>query len=76
MSFHITNLGSAGESLKKYADYDGYIPEEGDSSEDFTYPGCDEEDYLCNEGWEDFVKEAVEATKEAEKAIEKWRIDN
>ena len=83
MAFHISNFGSCGEVLRKYADIDGYIPEDGDDpsilnyghnefTEDFDgdyegYEGC------AADTWSTFLDEAVTATHKAVDTITAWR---
>ena len=69
MSFHYTNYGSFAGELKKYADLRGYVPEYGDSADDFDWP---HEGFTADQ-WDDFVAEAVDATEKAEKALRRWR---
>jgi hypothetical protein len=73
MSFHITKLGSFGRRLSRFADLDGYVPEEGDTPEDMHWEGGIEWD---EESWDDYVTEAVAATEEAKKALRDWQDEN
>ena len=79
--FHKGNFGSFGTKLP--SDINGFVPEAGDSPEDFNF-GHDEfvEDFdsqgdgydgYAAERWAEFVNEAVEATTDAEAALAAWR---
>ena len=66
--FHKSNLGSFGTRLP--CDRDGYVPEAGDSLEDFNFGGeFDDDDDL----WEAFVAMAVEATAAADASLSQWQ---
>ena len=69
--YHINNLGSFAGHVSRFADIDGFVPQEGDEHEDMRWdsagPGWDDDQ------WADHVDEAVEATEEAEIAIGEWR---
>ena len=67
--FHKTNLGQFGESLP--CDLDGYVPEVNDTPGDFRWDGMDDEWTL--EEWASFVTDAVRETREAERALDRWR---
>ena len=66
MSFHISNLGKFGESLRPYADALGFVPEYGDKP---PYGYTDHQ-------WAKHVKAAVAATKKAVGDLERWRKQN
>ncbi len=84
--FHYTNFGSFGNDLKRLADMDGYVPEEGDNPEDFNFPhdhflrdfDDNEDGYegYAMEKWEAHTHKAIEATREASAALEAWRESN
>lgn len=77
--FHHTNMGTYGESLKRFADMDGYVPEDGDELAQFNFASGwfgDEDDEANEEAWEQHVTEAVSATAEAEKALTEWQAGN
>lgn len=71
MSYHVTNLGSFATTVARFADLDGYVPEDGDAAADFRYP-CPN-DFDDAETWSDWVAEAVEATERAEAELAEWR---
>ena len=87
--FHHTNFGQFGETLKRFADLDGYVPQDGDDLERFRYPSgwfdsewlraggddpeSDEAAELISEAWEDHVAEAVQATERAAQALSEWQ---
>jgi len=65
--FHYTNIGS---SLQRFADLNGFVPEYGDSVEDFQYDSLTQDDFESNpEMWEEFVQEAVLATEDAQRDL-------
>lgn len=77
--FHYSNFGQFGEDLRRFADINGYVPQQGDAVDDLTYPkgwfdDADATPEEIEEEWQDFVQEAVAATKEAERAVEAWRV--
>ena len=67
MAFHKTSLGRLGESLP--SDLNGYVPQEGDQPEDFTW---DPRTEWTPSSWSLFVEGAVQATLHAE--IESQRV--
>lgn len=73
MSFHYSNFGSFGGKLKRFADLNGYVPQEGDSHENMTWDAMTEWD---DDSWDSHVAEAVAATAAAEKELDAWRAEN
>lgn len=73
--FHSSNFGSFAMMLSVYTDIDGYVPESGDSPEDGNWPEPNDfmEDGEPTEEWEEFLAAAIEATEEAEAALDEWR---
>lgn len=71
MAFHISNLGRAANTVREYADLDGYVPEAGDSWGAFRRDALEEAP--GKDVWEEFVAAAVEATAKAAQALENWR---
>ena len=71
MSIHISYFGRFNNNLNTFEDLNGFIPELGDQVEDFTYEVPNDFSIPCL--WEEFVSDAVEATKEAETGIQEWR---
>lgn len=74
--FHFSNYGQFGMPLQRYADLNGYVPEQGDKLQDFVFPTgwFDSEDEDFNqEDWEGFIEAAVEATTVAERKLQDWR---
>jgi len=82
MSVHISNFGSFGSRLTPFQDLNGYVPEQGDSPEDFSW-GHDEftKDFDDNgdgyegyaqETWAEFVDKAEEALAEASEETQGW----
>lgn len=69
MPFHMNNLGSFGANLYQWADLDGYVPQEGDTPDQFSYEDGD----FDPDEWRIWVEQAVTATKRAEEALERWR---
>lgn len=61
MAFHKTSLGPLGEPLP--SDLNGYVPQEGDQPEDFTW---DPRTEWTPSSWSLFVEQAVQATLQAE----------
>jgi len=83
MAIHISNFGSFSDRVKPYADQGGFVPEKGDKPEDFNFGhdnfvtdidenGDGYEGYAA-ETWEDFLKDAVEATERASESAAAWR---
>jgi len=87
--FHVSNFGSFGHHLRRFADLEGYVPEDGDDLSMFDFPrgwfdadwlqaggddpDGDEAELLIDEAWREHVAAAVEATAEAERALAKWQ---
>lgn len=79
--FHFTNLGSFGEYLPR--DLDGFVPEEGDASMQFTWNHDDfTKDFdefgngwegYAQEAWEEYLAEAIRKTAIAEQDLNDWR---
>ena len=63
MPFHKTSLGLLGERLP--CDLHGYVPQDGDSWEEFTWEPRTE---WTPASWSLFVEQAVQATQQAEEA--------
>ncbi|MCY0898798.1 MAG: hypothetical protein OWU33_07665 [Firmicutes bacterium] len=59
--FHYSIFGVAGEQLAPYADLCGFVPEIGDRLEQFNYRGSE---LVTEEEWQEWVRAAVEATRE------------
>jgi hypothetical protein len=74
MAFHMSTLGSFGNSLYQWADLEGYVPQAGDKPEDLTYP--DEDGEFGDEEWTLWVSQAVAATERAEASLKRWRERN
>ena len=68
--FHYTKLDMFCSDLKKYADADGYVPEEADVAEDFSYP---DSQFNSLQSWTRHIKESVHATHSAQKKLHAWR---
>ena len=68
--YHVTNLGDEANRVRQYADLEGYIPQSGDRSEQFTWDGLAE---WTADDWADHVANAETATIEAEAAIGEWQ---
>lgn len=64
--FHHTNFGTFGESLRQFADVNGYVPEFGDSLDKMAYPNPPV-------NWESFIEQAVQATQAAKEGLDNWR---
>jgi hypothetical protein len=73
MAYHLTHLGRYGETVREYADLDGYVPQEGDTAADMHYPTPLCHDLEDPEQWEVFLAAAIAATAEAEQAIAAWQ---
>ena len=83
MAIHITSFGNYFNGLQKFADLNGYVPEEGDSPDDLSWPHDNFTNDFDSQGngyegyaesrWDEFVSEAVEATSKASDAINEWR---
>lgn len=74
MAFHLTNLGSFSVNLQRFADRNGYVPEDDDrpTTMDGTLDyGSD----FDEDAWAEFLQEAVEATTKAVAALVEWRAD-
>jgi hypothetical protein len=60
-------------------DLEGYVPEAGDNWDDLEWPHGywdeAEDSYVGQTAdmWDDFVKKAVEETREAEEELREWR---
>ena len=71
--FHKSNLGQFGENLP--CDINGFVPEEGDSLEDFTFPGGwfegDEDE--AEERFEEWKEEAIHQAAEAMDELSLWQ---
>ncbi len=63
MAFRFDKFGSAGKELRRWADVNGHVPEQGDLARDFTWDNDGPED------WQDFVDDAKAATKRVRDAI-------
>jgi hypothetical protein len=82
--FHHSKLGRFGDNLREWADLDGYVAEEGDNPEDFSWPHEDftkdfDEygngyDGCADEMWSNHVAECVEVTRVNASLIRTWRI--
>ena len=72
MAFHFSKLGRFSHNIKRFADMNGLVPEAGAKREDFVYVTGYHGDFTA-ESWEDFVNEAVAATKHATEASAKWQ---
>jgi hypothetical protein len=83
MAFHKSNLGAFGESLP--SDMDGYMPEENDDVWQFAvdHGGHRTHDdagdlteygqWWEEEGFDEWLAEAVQATTQAVEALENWQ---
>jgi len=71
MSYHITNLGSFSNRVRRYADLDGYVPEDGDPRQYFTYDTSGDD--FDEDTWAEWVASAIAATEEAERGLACWR---
>lgn len=81
MAFHKSNFGTFGESLP--CDLNGYVPEEGDSPDEFSFDhdnfSADYDQHgngyegAADDAWAEFVSAAVTATEEAQAALDRWR---
>ena len=64
--YHISNLGKNRKYVEQYADINGYVPDEGDTPDQFTWDAMgDQWDDLPESAWEEFVAASVAATAEA-----------
>jgi hypothetical protein len=76
----MSNLGSFGHYVKRYADLTGFVPQLGDKREDFNYtPDAIrlwEDDELVPVSWDEWVEAAVQATGDAENDAQVWREGN
>lgn len=82
MAYHISNLGSfAGTATDPdapayYTDMNGFVPQHGDSVEDFTSRSGEpyDPDYVHgNLSWDEWVADADAATRKAEAAAARWQ---
>ncbi len=55
------------------ASLNGFVPEAGDSHEDMEWDAMTDWD---DNSWDDFVAEAVAATKAAQKELSAWQDEN
>ncbi len=69
--FHFSKFGIFSEELKKYADQDGYVPEQNDIPEDFNFSP----DNALNDSqqWKQYVQDAVYRTTLAQQKLEQWQ---
>lgn len=73
MSYHYSNYGNFSGELKRLADLDGYVPEPGDSHDDFRWERWLEWD---DEEWAEHVSAAEAAKRRADAALAEWREFN
>jgi len=66
--YHLSNLGRFAEQVRGFSDLNGYVPEVGDTPQQFVWDNG-EPPY----DWDQYVASAVEATNEAEKQVQAWR---
>jgi len=82
MAFHISNFGNFAKGLRSFKDIDGFVPEVGDKPgelnfghdgfvNDFDSNG-DGYEGAAEEAWDDFLRNAVQATEYASAAKADW----
>lgn len=68
--YHYTKLDIFCDDVKRYADADGYVPEEEDVFQDFSYP---EEQFKDLNRWTSHIRNSVHATRSAQQKLLAWK---
>jgi hypothetical protein len=66
--YNISNLGTFAAHVRAFADIDGYVPEPGDSPDDFRWDGGEPP-----HDWPVFIEGAVKATRVANASAARWQ---
>jgi hypothetical protein len=67
--YHKNNFGRFSYHVERFADLDGYVPEDGDAPHDLTWDALAD---WTPEAWEEFVFEAEMATTRAVRDQYEW----
>ena len=67
--YHQTNLGKLSTYVRRYVDLDGYVPEPGDSVDEFEWEDPPHD-------WEEFVSKATHETARANLLASLWQCDH